>query len=155
MRMSITDNVSCINTSEISFWDDKYIQFDGYKIDVTTQKTGFGQRHLFICPGCQKRVLKLYTRRYPKYLCRECNNLTYHSSQNRGNNDYYHRIKKLAKKYNIEYYFDELSRDKHFYKPRYMQFSKWERIHKKLENYVNKIQDYNLKRMFKILGVKP
>jgi hypothetical protein len=35
-----------------------------------------------------------------------------------------------------------------------MQFSKWERIIKKLDTYVTKIQDYNIKKMFKILKAK-
>ena len=154
MRMRIIDNVCCVDTSEILFWDDKTIDFDGCVIDVVTQKTGFGQRHLFVCPGCQKRVMKLYSWKYSGLYCRECSNLTYHSSQSRGNKDYYFRLEKLTKKYNIKYYFDTLGRAKVFYKPRYMQFSKWERIIKKLDTYVTKIQDYNIKKMFKILKAK-
>ena len=82
MKMKITDDISCINTTEILLEDEKNIEIDGYVIELSIQKTGFGQRHLFICPGCQKRVMRLYIQNYQAgYFCRKCSNLTYHSSQ--------------------------------------------------------------------------
>lgn len=50
-------------------------------VKITQTLVGFGTRKWFVCPKCQTNAKKLFlTTDCTKWLCRQCNNLTYLSS---------------------------------------------------------------------------
>lgn len=50
-------------------------------IQLTETPVGYGKRKWFICPGCSTNTRKLFLNEScTKWLCRQCNNLTYLSS---------------------------------------------------------------------------
>lgn len=71
--------------------------FSGVTHQIVWSDCNYGnQRPWFVCPGCDRRVGKLYQRRSAldsRYRCRQCLNLTYESSNASGN---FYRQNKLA-----------------------------------------------------------
>ncbi len=62
--------------------------FDGDNLIVSSpmqpSSVGYGTRYYFTCPGCRRRVAKLYLKQ--TFACRRCHNLAY-LSQNISNED--------------------------------------------------------------------
>ena len=58
-------------------WDSEELN---YEIKLATTPCNYGGfRYWFLCPKCNRRVVKLYLNKY--YYCRHCHNLTYRSCQ--------------------------------------------------------------------------
>jgi hypothetical protein len=65
-------------------------------VPLASVTVNYGVRHFFLCPACQRRVMKLYAG--SKFYCRHCCNLTYESCQ-RSHNSFNARLGLSDKQY--------------------------------------------------------
>lgn len=63
-------------------WYGDFYTIDMQMVTLTSTMTGFGVRKWFVCPGCSKKVKRLYRPEYEyDWACRCCHKLSYTSSQ--------------------------------------------------------------------------
>lgn len=118
-----------------------YIVFKGKEnlihIDQTPCNYG-GWRNWFLCPGCDKRVGKLYHGK-EGFACRSCYDLNYLSQQYTKTDCYYYKVRaeRIAKRVDNFYEMDWL-RPKFPHKPKYMKYMIYWRLRKKFDDYIEK-----------------
>lgn len=110
-----------------------------YGIEMTTQKVGYGEKELMICPKCGKRRTKLY---YDpdlgefSFLCREClpgnfyEDITH--SPKGGTRSIIYRMNKLAEDIGIIIKFPFFAYDYAFNKPHEMGEEPWQLFLKRM-----------------------
>lgn len=120
--------------------DNGYIQDQYGTIPITFQKTGRGERLLFICPNCQKRFLILYLVD-GRYACRNCHKLNYKSSQcAKGFAYVLHKLDKIEAKTGLSLFCDE--------KPKYMKWKTHEKNLLKLKKIRSQLTTRTVKYNF-------
>lgn len=78
------------------------------KILLAYQKTGYGQKRFFVCPGCEKRVEYLYITEKDILKCRQCSGIRYKGIQDTtkgGYDEIAYRMKRYARKHDIDFDF--------------------------------------------------
>ncbi len=84
----------------------KAINYQGVRIELTKQKTGYGFKTFFKCPLCNQRRTDLYIKNEYIY-CRTCSPTSiYWGIQNTtrgGTLEFEYRMRRIARKHDIEY----------------------------------------------------
>lgn len=103
---------------------------DSYDVKIRSTRTNYGYRTWFICPGCGRRVTKVYYR-WNCFKCHICQRLNYRSSQQTHDRleQVYQRIYKIQDKLKAEH--DPLN-TYDIPKPKRMHYKTYERLLDKL-----------------------
>ncbi len=103
---------------------------DGYIVKIGKTRTNCGYRSWFICPGCGRRVAKIYYR-WSCFKCRTCQRLNYSSSQQSHNKmeQINRKIYKIQDRLKVQY--DPLN-TYDIPKPKRMHYKTYERLMDKL-----------------------
>jgi len=84
-KVSIDELVRQSNSQLKRNWIANKLDVEGIKINFLTSKTRFGGERLwFACPGCGKRVGKLYQGQGGYLACRKCLGIKYKKSRYKG-----------------------------------------------------------------------
>lgn len=103
---------------------------NNYTVKIGKTRTNYGYRSWFICPGCGRRVTKIYYR-WDQFRCRTCQMLNYASSQLTHNRleQVYKRIYKIQDRLGAEH--DPLN-TYDIPKPKQMHYKTYEKLMDKL-----------------------
>lgn len=134
------DGLITISEKHIGFYSKAPIVTDIQEIPIAKQKTGFGNKSLFVCSECGERRTKLYYK-FGMFICRSCcdENVYKHRTNiydEGGEGLIIYKINKLAKKLGVRaseviYPINRINfLDK---RPKYMRYKEFETILSQLE----------------------